>query len=159
MSKKFTDRFGLISKFLDSETVDFKVLNKIKDVQDLPLKSFKFLTDDDAQLIEELFKVETIGDLIRLEQEEPFKDLLRLKSSKTKTLQILKNNPGLESKVKKAITISLIIVRIKKETIDTKKQEQKIIVVGLGNAGKTAILTKFGGKFGIKDLARLKPTR
>ena len=159
MSKKFTDRFELISKFLDSDTVDFKVLKKIKDVQDLPLKSFKFLTDDDAQLIEELFKVETIGDLIRLEQEEPFKDLIRLKVSKTKTLQILKNNPELESKVKKAITISLIIVRIKKETIDTKKQEQKIIVVGLGNAGKTAILTKFGGKFGIKDLARLKPTR
>jgi len=107
----------------------------------------------------ELFKVETIGDLIKLDQEEPFKKLLRLKTTKTKTRQILKNNPEFEGSVKKAITISLIIVRVKKETIDTKKQEQKIIVVGLGNAGKTAILTKFGGKFGIKDLAKLKPTR
>jgi len=44
-------------------------------------------------------------------------------------------------------------------TISQKRKDQKIIVVGLNNAGKTAILTQFGGRLGIKDLALLKPTR
>jgi small GTP-binding protein len=38
-------------------------------------------------------------------------------------------------------------------------EEQKIIVVGLDNAGKTSLLSRFGGKLGIDDLASLEPTR
>lgn len=37
--------------------------------------------------------------------------------------------------------------------------EQKIIVLGLDNAGKTSLLSRFGGKLGINDLASLEPTR
>ncbi|TXT60085.1 MAG: Small GTP-binding domain protein [Promethearchaeota archaeon] len=38
-------------------------------------------------------------------------------------------------------------------------EEQKIIVLGLDNAGKTSLLSRFGGKLGIDDLASLEPTR
>lgn len=61
--------------------------------------------------------------------------------------------------MKKAITISLIIQRKLHESISKKHKDQKIIVVGLNNAGKTAILSEFGGRLGIKDLALLKPTK
>lgn len=36
---------------------------------------------------------------------------------------------------------------------------QKIVVLGLDNAGKTSLLSTFGGKLGIEDLASLEPTR
>ncbi len=55
--------------------------------------------------------------------------------------------------------MSIIIQRIIRESISLKRKDQKVIVVGLNNAGKTAILTQFGGRLGIKDLALLKPTR
>jgi len=38
-------------------------------------------------------------------------------------------------------------------------EEQKIIVLGLDNAGKTSLLSMFGGRLGISDLASLEPTR
>ena len=37
--------------------------------------------------------------------------------------------------------------------------EQKIIVLGLDNAGKTSLLSRFGGHLGINELASLEPTR
>ena len=37
--------------------------------------------------------------------------------------------------------------------------EQKIIVLGLDNAGKTSLLSRFGGTLGIDELASLEPTR
>ena len=43
--------------------------------------------------------------------------------------------------------------------VKNRKKAQKVVVIGLDNAGKTAILTKFGGRLGITDLANLKPTK
>jgi len=37
--------------------------------------------------------------------------------------------------------------------------DSKVIFLGLDNAGKTSLLTRFGGKLGIEDLASLSPTR
>ncbi len=41
----------------------------------------------------------------------------------------------------------------------TKKTDTKVICVGLDNAGKTAILSGLGGKLGITELGKLKPTK
>lgn len=38
-------------------------------------------------------------------------------------------------------------------------EDQKIVVLGLDNAGKTSLLSRFGGQLGIDDLASLEPTR
>ena len=149
----------LISKFLDPEVVDFQSLKKIRDVLALPLSSFKFIDESQAKIIKSLFKIENIEQINVVDIEEPFKKLLRSKTTKTKVNKILKDDPELEEKLKKAISISFIIHRINREDVEKKTKEQKIIVIGLNNAGKTAILSKFGDKLGIKDLANLKPTR
>lgn len=38
-------------------------------------------------------------------------------------------------------------------------KDSKVLFLGLDNAGKTSLLTRFGGKLGIEDLASLAPTR
>jgi GTPase SAR1 family protein len=78
---------------------------------------------------------------------------------KAKIEEILSIDTEIEEKIKKATIISIIAERIRKDEIIIEKKEQKVIVVGLGNAGKTTILTKFGGQLGMKDLTRLKPTK
>ncbi len=94
-----------------------------------------------------------------IDQENPFKKISRSKKKKILINLIKKNDPEFEEKLKKAITISLIIQRIKRKSVAEELKDQKIIVLGLNNAGKTAILSKFGGKLGIEKLASLQPTR
>ncbi len=159
MSKKFSDKLSLISKFLNPEVVEISSLKKIKDILKLSVLAFKFLDETDAKTIQEWFKVDTIGDITTIDLDEPFKKLFKIKATKIKVEQFLQKNPDFEEKLRKAITISQLIHRMKKEVVEIKKKAQKIIVLGLSNAGKTAILSKFGGKLGIKELTALEPTR
>ncbi|MFX0137328.1 MAG: ADP-ribosylation factor-like protein [Candidatus Hodarchaeota archaeon] len=159
MSKKFSDKLNLISKFLNPEVVKPSSLKKIKDILNLSVLGFKFLDKTDAKTIQEWFEVDTIGEITTIDMDEPFKKVFKNKATKIKMEQLLEKNPEFEEKLRKAITISHIIHRMKKEVVEIKKKDQKIIVIGLSNAGKTAILSKFGGKLGIKELTRLEPTR
>jgi small GTP-binding protein len=134
-------------------------LKSINDVITLPISSFKFLADSDQEIIEDLLGISKINDIIKLDRQNPFKKLGKSKQKKAQLSEILHKEPNLEERIKQAITIGLIIQKIKQESTMTSKKDQKIIVVGLNNAGKTAILSKFGGGLGIKDLALLKPTR
>ena len=68
-------------------------------------------------------------------------------------------SPDIESNLKKVITISSIISAIKEEKESFEPDAQKVVVVGLDNAGKTAILSQFGGRLGINDLKALQPTK
>lgn len=67
----------------------------------------------------------------------------------------------LEKKIQKGITIASILDQLRNKSIKllTSKEQQKVIVAGLDQAGKTAILTTFGGQLGIEDLSRLAPTK
>jgi GTPase SAR1 family protein len=67
--------------------------------------------------------------------------------------------PDFEKKLIKGIIISQIIVRTAKKKEAIKKTETKIICCGLDNAGKTAILSRFGGRLGIQELMNLEPTK
>ena len=136
--------------------VDIKTINQ---VGKLPISSFKFLSIQDEALIKDLLKVSKISECIKLDRQNPFKKIRRSKQKKAKLSKIRKEDPEFEEKIIKAITMSIIIQRIIRESISQKRKDQKIIVVGLNNAGKTAILTQFGGRLGIKGLALLKPTR
>ncbi len=157
MPKKSEAKKNLISRFLDQEQVDIKTLKKVDEILELPSETFNFLNSEDAKLINEVFEVKDIGDFSLLDEQDPFKD--KEKAERQKIKDYLEKNPEFEEKVKKAITISLITRRIKDKSLPSSKTKQKIAVVGLDNAGKTAILSKFGGKMGLKDLALLKPTK
>jgi len=156
---KEAKKIKLIAKFLDDKSFDPASVKKIDDVIKLPSSAFKFLEENDVKLIEELFSITKVGGFASLDQDNPFKKASKTKQTKEKIKKIKKDDPEFEERLKKAITISLITRRIKHKSISTEKKEQKIIVAGLNNAGKTAILTKFGGKLGIKDLAALRPTK
>jgi len=160
MPKQQNERIKLISKFLDkSKVLNFEKLNSIDDIINLPISAFNFLNDADATLISDLFQINNIGQLNSLDPSQPFEILLEDKKNKKRIEHLLQTDLEIEDKLIKAVTISNIISKIKEESISYLKKEQKVIVVGLGNAGKTTILKKFGGQIGIKDLARLKPTK
>lgn len=160
----------IFTKFLNPKLI--KKIQTVEDVLNLPISVFKFIDESEAKILEEDFKLLKIGDIAILNKKDPFANLIDLQISKedpefnlkkqeleSKIQEIKTKNPKLEKNLKKAVTISYIIKSVKKLSIEDKKSAQKIIVVGLDNAGKTAILTKFGGKLGITDLASIKPTK
>jgi len=165
-----TSIIKIFAKFIDPKVA--KKLKTIDEILDLPISTYKFVDEELSKDLEENFNIINIGAVAKLDKEKPFEKLLELdkiedptelsekkKELETKIQKLKVNYPTLEEDLKKAITISSIIKSVKKESIEDKKTGQKIIVVGLDNAGKTAILTKFGGRLGIGDLASIKPTK
>jgi len=150
------DKMDKMVKFLDPDIGNIKSINQ---VSKLPISSFKFLSLQDEAFVEQLLGISKINDLLKLDRQNPFKKVKRSKQKKVKFSKILKEDPEFEERIKQAITMSSIFQRIINEEVPQKRKDQKIIVIGLNNAGKTAIMTKFGGRLGIKDLALLKPTR
>lgn len=170
------------SKFLDPKIAEdaffskkgkVKKLQTIDDVLELPIYSYNFLNESDAKIIEELLEVFDIGAAAKLNKDDPFSKLfenldstddpigtIKATEQLKEQVTILKQKfPDLESKLKKMITVSSLLLKVKEEEVTEKKTDQKVIAVGLDNAGKTAILSKFGGRLGITDLAKLQPTK
>jgi len=160
--------FKIISKFLKPNEADPNKLKNIKDILKLPIIAYKFLEDKDVKIFKDNFKIAKIDDAAKLNKVNPFNSLIDLKAIKDtekknelieeKIEEFKENYPDFEEKLIKVATISSLIKSIKDEEIIEKRSEQKIVVVGLDNAGKTAILSRFGKKMGIVDLAKLKPT-
>lgn len=160
MPKEQREKIRLISKFLDkSKIINFDKLESIEEVINFPISFFNFLSEADVDLINELFQINTIGQFSTLDPEKPFEILYKDSKTKKKIEHILQTDLEIEEKVKKAVTISKVADKIKEESVPYLKKGQKVIVVGLSNAGKTTILKKFGGEIGLKDLAKLSPTK
>jgi len=144
----------------------------IEDILNLPISSFSFINKEEVKIIGDLFEVFDIGEATKLNKENPFDKLLTIEQTEDpikdtqlreqleqKIEELKQKFPNLEKKLKKMTTISSIINSMTNIPEEMSKCQQKVVVVGLDNAGKTAILTKFGGKLGINDLAQLKPTK
>jgi small GTP-binding protein len=159
MSSKTKEKLALIKKFMDPKSIDLESIKSIKSVGKLPVSSFKFLSKEDGENLKYLLKISKISDLLKIDRQKPFKKVGRAKAKKAKLSKIKKEDPEFKERLKQAVTISIILEKIIREDATQKRLDQKVIVVGLNNAGKTAILSKFGGRLGIKDLASLKPTR
>jgi len=160
MPKRQSDKIKLITKFLDAKSVpNLKKIYTVDEILKLPASAYKFLTQADAKLFRDQFKIKTIRDFTTFDSDHPFDMLYKDEKRKLEIEHILQADPELEEKLKKAVTISQIIYRIQKESLSFINKEQKVIVAGLSNAGKTTILKKFGGQIGIKDLSRLTPTK
>ncbi len=165
MPSEFSNIIRIFSKFLDPKASNIKKLKKIDDILELPIYAYKFLNNEEVKILQELFEVFNINEASKLNKENPFNSLFDLEDTEmrenleVKIEELKVKFPNLENKLKKTITISSLVSNIKNETIILEKKEQKVAVVGLDNAGKTAILSKFGGRLGINDLALIKPTK
>jgi len=167
MSTKFDDVFKVFSKFLDDGIIKKGKIKSIEDVLNLPTHSYKFLDKNEALILEEILDVKDIKAAAKLDKDNPFKKILKMSKKNDELKQELiekvesldKKLPDLANNLRKTITISSIIASLSDGKQGYEKVEQKVVVVGLDNAGKTALLTKFGDRLGIGDLAKLKPTK
>ncbi|MGQ4872566.1 MAG: ADP-ribosylation factor-like protein [Promethearchaeia archaeon] len=181
MSQEIQRVVNIFSKFLDSKFLEkLSSLKKGKEdeiavldrILKLPIYAYKFLTEKEAKILEDILDIHDIEEASILNPADPFERLISLESTADpikatemreklkKQIEVLKDKfPNLEYNLKKTITISSLIKNFKETKEVPKKRDQKIIVVGLDNAGKTAIINKFGNKLNIKDLAELKPTK
>ncbi|HUX99231.1 MAG TPA: ADP-ribosylation factor-like protein [Candidatus Deferrimicrobium sp.] len=129
-----------IKNFLEP-TVDG--LDNIKKISNLPIQSFKDLNSDEAELISELLKVRTIKDLASV----TYKQLINV-------MAYLREGGISRKKIELIITAAKYITH----AADYKPIEgQKIVVAGLDNAGKTALLQVISKKF--TGVCSLKPTQ
>ncbi|MBY9004608.1 MAG: 50S ribosome-binding GTPase, partial [Candidatus Lokiarchaeota archaeon] len=90
---------------------------------------------------------------------DPIKAAELQESLDEKIEELVEKYPDIEKNLKKAITVSSIISSFQEEQDNLKGDSQKVVVIGLDNAGKTAILSQFGGRLGIGELAALPPTK
>ncbi|MHA1649661.1 MAG: ADP-ribosylation factor-like protein [Candidatus Helarchaeota archaeon] len=122
-----------------------KVPENIKDIPNLPLHDFRDLSVNEAELITELLKVKTIKDL-----------------SKVTYSQIMNRSALLKEviplqKLELLITAAKYIV--KAAEYKPAEGRQKVVVAGLDNAGKTALLNTIKKEVGFSELSSLKPTK
>ena len=172
MSANISKIIEVFSKFLDPKLAKDGKLKTIEEIKKLPLNSFKFISKEEGRLLKEVLDVSTVEKTSKIDRENPFAKLKKIKSTKDsskdaelqkeiedKAALIQAENPELVKALNKAIIICSIITNLNDEDEVGRKSAQKVIVIGLDNAGKTAILNKFGGHLGIFDLANLKPTK
>ncbi|MHA1730678.1 MAG: ADP-ribosylation factor-like protein [Promethearchaeota archaeon] len=156
------------SRFIKPESVRDLEINSIRDVLDLPVNTMKGLPAVAAAGLKKLFGVDTIRDLSKLDPANPFDQFipedvvdprefanLRIEWKKRAAEEL-----GEDFDLKRYVMVAQMVGRAwQKRKVYKAKKETKVIVLGLNNAGKTAILSALGGKFGISDLKKLKPTK
>lgn len=162
MSVEVTKIIKAFSKFLDPKFTKKLEISKegktikiesLDDIKELPLYAYNFIDLNEAKYLDEFLAISNVLEASKL------KKLKNMDEMNKKINSLRKKYPQLEKKLEKVITISSIISNVQVDSIDLERSKSKVIVLGLDNAGKTAILTKFGGKLGIQDLVGLRPTK
>lgn len=169
MSSESSDIIKVISKFLDPKSVKIEKLEKIDEILKLPIQSYKFIDKEESTIIKNLFEITKIKEILKLSKEDPFESLsileeseesLELTENLKEKIEELKNKyPALENKLRKAVTISTLINSLTEEKEGIEPEAQKVLVAGLDAAGKTSLLSKFGGRLGISDMIATHPTK
>ena len=169
MPTESSDIINIFTKFLDPKSPKIKKLHSVDDVLKLPIQSYKFVDKDEATIMIQLLEISSIGDASKLDKEKPFESLMKIEESeesielteslKTKIEELKNKYPTLERTLKKTITISSLVASANEQKDVIEVEGQKVLVAGLDNAGKTATLSKFGGRLGISDTIATHPTR
>ncbi|MFX1366377.1 MAG: ADP-ribosylation factor-like protein [Promethearchaeota archaeon] len=169
MSSDISSFIKVISKFLNLKSTKIDKLQKIDDVLKLNISSYKFIDKEEATIIKQLLEVSTILDASKLDKENPFEVLTEIEETddsielttnlELKIEELKAKYPTLEEKLKKTATISSLIASVKEDKEGIDMEAQKVLVAGLDNAGKTATLSKFGGRLGISDMIATHPTK
>jgi len=171
MSSEISTILDVVSKFFDLKSTKINKIEKIQDILKLPILSFKFIDKEESTIIKNLFEISKIKEIVKLNKEDPFEILTKIEESeesleltenlKEKIEELKVKYPDLETKLKKAITISKLINSLfeEKEGFEPKGINQKVLVAGLDAAGKTSLLSKFGGRLGMSDMISTHPTK
>ncbi|MFX0138309.1 MAG: ADP-ribosylation factor-like protein [Candidatus Hodarchaeota archaeon] len=169
MASEVSSLIKLFSKFLDPTSAKIDKLKEIDDVLKLPLHSYKFIDKEESTMMEQLLEISTIGDASKKDKDNPLQSLIEIEEpddsielavSLQKKIEELKAKyPTFETKLKKTITISSLIASIKEDKEGIEAIGQKVLVCGLDAAGKTSLLSKFGGRLGISDMISTHPTK
>ncbi|MBD3215167.1 MAG: hypothetical protein GF311_21350 [Candidatus Lokiarchaeota archaeon] len=160
MNQNSTEDIRIVTKFLETDILKDQNADTVSKILELAPSSFKFINEDLAREMRELLKIESIKDLTNLDPNAPVESLeSRDDIDATPISAISEKFPDFGEKLKKAVTLSLLFIKAQEKKEPIKKKEQKTVVLGLSNAGKTSLLSRFGGQLGIQDLASLEPTR
>ncbi len=169
MSSEVSNIIKILSKFFDPKSRKIDKVKELDDILSLPIHIYKFIDKEESKLMKQLLEISTIGEASKLNKENPFESLTEIEESEDsielainlqKKIEELKEKfPNLEEKLKKTITISSLIASIKDEQEGIKTTGQKVLVAGLDAAGKTSVLSKFGGRLGISDMISTHPTK
>ncbi|MFX0104692.1 MAG: ADP-ribosylation factor-like protein [Candidatus Hodarchaeota archaeon] len=169
MTSEVSSLIKLFSKFLDPKSTKVDKLKQIDDVLKLPLHSYKFIDKEESEMMKQLLEISTISDASKKNKEDPLQSLIEIEEPDDsidlaidlqKKIEELKvKYPTFETKLKKTITISSLIASIKEEKEGIVAKGQKVLVCGLDAAGKTSLLSKFGGRLGISDMISTHPTK
>ncbi|MFX0023782.1 MAG: ADP-ribosylation factor-like protein [Candidatus Hermodarchaeota archaeon] len=169
MSTEVSTLINVISKFLEPKYAKAGKLKELDEILKLHLDSYKFIDKEESTIIKQLFDITTIGDASRLNKDNPFGSLIEIEETddsielaidlQKKIEELKEKYPFLETKLKKTGTISSLIASIKEEKEGIEVKGQKVLVCGLDAAGKTSLLSKFGGRLGISDMISTHPTK
>jgi hypothetical protein len=135
-----------------------------------PITALKRVNEKTAKLLEEAAFITTIADLVDLDPSDPFHSLMEGKGDVEDPVKFSMLKDNIITRLKDLISDELmrdIIVAArlisraeKKQDFYTKeKKEQKILFLGLDNAGKTAIINVLSGRVNPSFLQKLKPTK
>lgn len=169
MPSQSSDIIDLFSKFLDPKSGRVSKLRTVEDVLKLSIQTYKFVDKEESTIMKQLLDISSIDDASKLDKENPFESLIKIEESdeskeltenlKKKIEQLKNKYPTLERTLKKTITISSLVASVKENQEGFKIEGQKVLVAGLDEAGKTATLSKFGGRLGIRETIATHPTR
>ena len=171
MSSEISNILDVVSKFFDLKSVKVNKIENIQDILKLPILSFRFIDKEESTIIKNLFESSKIKEILNLNKDDPFDILTKIEESeesleltenlKRKIEELKAKYPDLETKLKKAISISKLISSLgeEEEEFEEKGVNQKVLVAGLDAAGKTSLLSKFGGRLGMNEMISTHPTK
>ena len=142
----------------------------IKEILEAPLTALKKVNEKSSKLLSEAAFIDTIGGLVDLDPTNPFYSMLQGKGVVEDPIRFSMLKENIKNRLEGEISHDLmrdIIVAAKLISRSEKKaqfylkekKEQKILFLGLDNAGKTAILNVLSGKINPSFLSKLKPTK
>ncbi|MBN2152604.1 MAG: 50S ribosome-binding GTPase [Candidatus Lokiarchaeota archaeon] len=142
----------------------------VKEILEAPLTALKKVDQKTAKLLEEAAFVNRIVDLVDLDPTKPFESLMQGRGDVEDPIKFSMLKDNIINRLSEIISTELlrdIIVAARLISRAEKKQdfyikakkEQKIMFLGLDNAGKTAIINVLSGRINPSFLRRLKPTK
>ncbi len=142
----------------------------VKEILEAPLTALKKVDQKTAKLLEEAAFISRILDLIDLDPTNPFQSLMQGRGDVEDPIKFSMLKDNIINRLSEIISTELlrdIIVAArlisraekKQEYYIKAKKEQKIMFLGLDNAGKTAIINVLSGRINPSFLRRLKPTK